>query len=184
MVGFALAQFLGALGHAAFQVGVEPRELAGLAMQFDEHPDLGAQHFRNDGHGDVVDRAPAIAVDLVGVGKVDAGDEDDCSLAEARMLANHVGQLETVQLRHADVHEDDGDVVSEEDVERLLGRRGLDQILAQLGEDHLVAQELGGLVVHHQDVDFLVRSHRFSEPGILLLNDAATCAARRATARC
>ena len=40
--------------------------------------------------------------------------------------------------------------------EGLVGGGGLDEILAQLGEDDLVAEKLGGLIVDHQDVDFLV----------------------------
>ena len=91
-------------------------ELAGLAVELDEDADFGAQNLGDDGDRDVVDGAAAVAVDLVGVGEVDAGDEDDGGLAEARMLADHVGELEAVELGHADVHQDDGDVVFEEDV--------------------------------------------------------------------
>ena len=73
---------------------------------------------------------------------------------------------------------------------RLACRRRLDQVLTQIREDHLVAQELGWLIVHHQDVDFLsvidhcssVSQRRLRDPGSrrqrtsLLLSDAATCA--------
>jgi hypothetical protein len=38
---------------------------------------------------------------------------------------------------------------------------GLDQILPQILKDHFVAKELGWLIVDHQDVDSLVRRHRF-----------------------
>ncbi len=164
VVGFALAELFGAFGDAALEVGVEALELAGLAMELDEDANFRAQNFGNNGHGDIVDRTAAIAVDLVGIGEMDAGDEDDGGFAEPRVLADHVGELETVEFGHADIHENDGNIVLQKDVESLFGGRRLDEIFAKLGEDDLVAEKLGGLVVHHEDVDFLVRSHRFSEP--------------------
>ena len=123
-------------------------------MQFDKDADLGAQDFGNHGHRNVVDRAAAIALNLVGIGEVNAGDEDDRGLLEARMLPDDVCQFKAIQLRHAHVHQHDGDVGLQKNVERLAGRRRLDEILAQFGENHLVAEKLGRLVVDHQDVDF------------------------------
>ena len=38
-------------------------------------------------------------------------------LLEARMLADHRRQLEAVELRHADVDENDGDVVLEQELQ-------------------------------------------------------------------
>ena len=46
-------------------------------------------------------------------------------LLKTRMLANHVGQLEAVQLRHAHVHQDDGDVGFQQDVESFLAEVAL-----------------------------------------------------------
>ena len=40
----------------------------------------------------------------------------------------------------------------------LVRRVGLDQVLAELGEDDLVAQKLRRLIVDQQDVDFVHRS--------------------------
>ena len=48
------------------------------------------------------------------------------------MLAHHRGQLEAVELGHADVDQDDGDVVLQQVLERLARGVGLDQVLAQL----------------------------------------------------
>ena len=85
-------------------------ELPGLSVQFGKDADLGAQQFRNDRNGNVVDRAALVAFQAVEIGEMHGGNEDDGGLLKARMLANHVGQLETVELRHADVHQHDGDV--------------------------------------------------------------------------
>ena len=54
--------------------------------------------------------------------EMDRRDEDDRGLLEARMLADHRGELEAVELRHADVDQDDGDVVLEQMLQRLAGR--------------------------------------------------------------
>ena len=150
---FALAQFFGAFCHAPFQFVVQHLEHARLAMQFDKDADLGAQHFGNYRNGDVVDRAAAIALDLVGVGEVNAGDEDDRSLLKARMLPDHVGKFKSIEIGHAHVHQHHGDVGLQQDAERLAGGGGLDEILAKFREDHLVAEQLGRLVIDHQDVD-------------------------------
>ena len=65
-------------------------------------------------------------------------------------------------------------------VQRLSRGVGLDEVLAQLGQDDLVAQQLGRLIVDQQDVDRILRHHIQA----LSLSGAATCAARRAAAPC
>ena len=95
---------------------------ARLAIELDENPDLGAQHLRNDRHRHVVDGAHLVAAQAVDVGQMDGGDEDDRGLLEPRMLADHRRQLEAVEVRHADVHQDDGDLRLQQLLERLRGR--------------------------------------------------------------
>ena len=92
---------------------------------------------------------------MVGFGDLDGRDEDEGELLEARMLADHGGQLEAVEARHDDVDQHDGDVGLEQDAERLVRRAGLDQVLAQFAENDLVGEQLGGLVVDQQDVDLV-----------------------------
>src|SRR5499425_1853795 len=140
-------QFRRSLGDATLELLVELFELPGFAIELGEDPDLGAQHFGNDWHRDVIDRAHFIGAQAVDVGQMDGGNEDDRGALKARMLANHRGQLEAVEFGHAHVHEDDGDVMLEEVFERLFGRGSLDEPLAELGQDSLVAQEFGWLVV-------------------------------------
>ena len=109
--GFKLRR---ALRHAPLELRVQLLELAGLAVQLGEYPHLGAQHFGNDRHRHVIDRAHLIAAQPVDVGQMDGRDEYDRGLAEARMLADHRGELKAVEFRHADVDQDDGDVVLEQ----------------------------------------------------------------------
>ena len=48
------------------------------------------------------------------------------------MLADHVGQLEAVDLRHADIHQHDRDIGFQQVLESFAAGVGLDQILAQI----------------------------------------------------
>ena len=106
---------------------IELLQLAGLAEQFGEHPHLGAQQFRHHRHGEIIDRARLIAAQIIGLRHMNGGNEDDRGLLEARMLADHLGQLEAVQLGHADIHQDDRDLRLEQIGQRFLGGRGRDR---------------------------------------------------------
>ncbi len=79
---------------------------------------------------------------------------------EPRMVADHGGQLEPVEVGHDHVDQHHGDVVLQDLLQRLPPGRGLDQGLAQVAQHHLVAQQLGRLIVDQQNIDWLVRVHR------------------------
>ena len=175
----ASRQLRRALGDAPLELGVELLELARLAIQLGEDPDLGAQELRHDRHRHVVDRARLVAAQPVEIGQLDRRDEDDRGRLEARMLADHRRQLEAVELRHADIDQHDRDLVLQQLLQRLARRVALIRFSPSSLEDHLVAQQLGRLVVDQQDVDLVVR-----RPCIAVLSDAATCAAPTAAARC
>ncbi len=83
------------------------------------------------------------------------------------MLANHGSELKAVDLRHHDVDQHDRHVVLQQDPQRLFRRVRLDEVLAELTEDHLVAQELCRLVVDKEDVD-LVHGFAAVSPGLHL----------------
>ena len=129
--GVGRLQFGGALGDPLLQLGVEPLELPGLAIELGEDADLGPQHFRHDRHRNVVDRAHLVAAQVIDVGQMDRRDENHRDLLEARMLADHRRELEAVELRHADVDQDDRDLVLEQLLQRFLAGRRLDEILAR-----------------------------------------------------
>ena len=76
------------------------------------------------------------------------------------MVADHGGQLEPVEVRHDDVDQHHGDVVLQDLLQRLPAGRGLDQVLAQVAQHHLVAQQLRRLIVDQKNIDWLVRVHR------------------------
>src|SRR5215475_3621696 len=172
-------KFRGSLRNATLELLIELLELSRFAIELSENLDLRAQHLGNDRNRYVIDRSHFIGAQAIDVRQMDGRNEDDRGALEPRMLADHRGQLEAVEFRHADVDEDDRDLLLEQVFQRLLGRGGLDQPLAQPGQDGLVAQELGWLIVDQQDVDFLVRGHRASPR----LSDATTCAALTAAAR-
>ena len=167
-------------GNPLFQLRVHAFELARLAVKLDENLDLGPQHLRDDRNRHVIDGAHLVAAQAVHVGQVNGGDEDHRGLLEPRMLADHGGKLEAVEVRHADVHQDDRDLRLQQVLQRLLPGRRLDQVFPELMQDDLVAQQLGRLVVDQQDVDLLV----FRHGDVPSLTDAATCGARTTAARC
>ena len=148
-------EFRGAVGDPPLELLINLLQLSRLAIELGKNPDLGAQHLRDHRDRNVVDGAHFIGAQPVDIGQMDGGDEDDRGALEARMLADHRSQLEPVEFRHAHVHEDDRDILLEQLLERLPGGLGLDQILAQFGEDGLVAQQLGRLVVDQQNIDFV-----------------------------
>jgi hypothetical protein len=86
------------------------------------------------------------------------------------VLANHCSELKAVEVRHANIDQDDSNILLEEVLERLPGRSGLDEIFAEAGEYRLVAQQLRRLIIDQQDVDLVIRGHQFfiSAAGMLL----------------
>jgi hypothetical protein len=53
---------------------------------------------------------------------------------------------------HQHVHQDDREILLRKKSEGLLTARSLDEGMAQVLEDHLQGDEIGGGVVHEQDV--------------------------------
>jgi len=69
------------------------------------------------------------------------------------MLMNDLGKFEPVEFRHADIHQHYGNVSAQQFLQRLLSRTGLDEVFIEALEDRLIAEQLSGLVIHHQNVD-------------------------------
>ena len=149
-------------------------------MELDERRDLRAQDLRHDRHRQVVHGAAFVAAQPVELSKRDTGDEDDGRPLETRVFADHLRQLEPVELRHADVHDHDRAVVPQQAIERLARRVRRNQVRVDALENRPVAEELGGLVVDEQDVRVRVAVPSGPSP----LTGAATSAARTAVDRC
>ena len=69
------------------------------------------------------------------------------------MFLDHLRQLEPIEIRHADVDQDDRNLVAQDLFQGLAARRRLDQILAEIAQDDLIAQQLGRLVIDQQNID-------------------------------
>ena len=156
-VGFF--QLRGAGANPVLEFDVEPLQLTGLAIEFGEHLDLGAQDFRHHRHRNVVDRAHLVAAQPVDIADLDRRDEYHRGLLEAGMFADHRGEFEAVEFRHADVDQDDGDVVLEQEFERFAPRGRRDQVLAELLQDDFIGEQLCRLIVHQKNIDFLLVHH-------------------------
>ncbi len=158
-LGIGARQLGGALLDPLLEPSVEPLELPRLAIELGEDAHLRAQQLRHDRHGHIVDPARLVTLEAVEIGERDGGDEDDRRRLEARMVADHRRQLEAVELGHAHVDEDDGDVVLEQMREGLSRRLGRDEVLAQLLENRLVAEQLRALVVDQEDINGVLVAH-------------------------
>ena len=75
------------------------------------------------------------------------------------MLADHLGQLEAVQLGHADIDQDDRHLRLQQIGQCLAGGGHRDEILVQLRQHDFVAQKLARLVVHQKDIDAFALFH-------------------------
>jgi hypothetical protein len=76
------------------------------------------------------------------------------------MLADHRGELEPVQFRHADVDQNDGNLVLQEILERFPPGGSDHQIFAKLLENNLIGEQLGRLVIDQKDVYLFMVHHR------------------------
>ena len=90
--------------------------------------------------------------------------------------------LETVQLRHLHVQEDERELVLEECPERLLARGGLDEIAAERLEHGLEGEQVLRDVVDEQDVGTLVGAHAATCSTRLRTNGAISWSGRTASA--
>ena len=131
-------------------VGTAP-ELRVELVELHQRLHLAAQHVRDHGRQDVIDRAEGIAarrVHLVGEG----GDEDDRRMRGLAPRADELGRLEPVHARHVHVEQDHRRLIVEEPAQRLLARRGSDDVLVELLEDGAEDDALVEPVVDDQDV--------------------------------
>src|SRR5712664_2380246 len=75
------------------------------------------------------------------------------------MLADHRSQFKTIEFWHAYVHQHHGNVILQEKFKGLLRRSRLDQVFTKFAQHNLVAEQLGGLIIDHQNIDLFVRVH-------------------------
>ena len=141
----------------AFQLAVQLLQLARLAIQIGKYADLRAQQFRCEWHRHVVHRAKFITTQPVKVGHHDGGDEDDRGALEPRVFPDHPGQLEAVEIRHADIDQHDRNFVFQQVLQGLVGRVRLYQRLSQFSKYNFVAEQLCRLVIDKKDIHILCR---------------------------
>ena len=74
------------------------------------------------------------------------------------MLVDQPRQLKAVHVRHHHVHQDDGDLGAQDVLQGPPARIGLDQVLPQAAEHHLIAEQLARFIIDQENVDFV--AHR------------------------
>src|SRR5580704_13928540 len=90
---------------------------------------------------------------------MDSGNEDYGIFLKSRVLSDHVRQLETVEFRHANVHQNYGDFIFQQLIQSFSTGMRFEQIFVQFLEDYFVAEQLGRLIIYHEYVNFLLIVH-------------------------
>jgi hypothetical protein len=75
------------------------------------------------------------------------------------MLSDQRRELKAIKLRHADIDKDDRHLVPEELLQSFFSRLGLDEIVTQGLQDHLIGEKLRWLVVNQENVDLVFGGH-------------------------
>ena len=88
-------------------------QLSRLREQVDEGRDPGPHDLAEDRHEDEVDGAARVCGGRLGLVAPEGRDEDDRRVLGLAALPDERGRLVAVHRRHADVHEDHGEVLSE-----------------------------------------------------------------------
>jgi hypothetical protein len=155
------------IGAALRRLGGRPRSLGARdfrraplsAIEIHEHPHLATQDRGHDGRQDVVDGAELIAalrLHLVGIRR----DEDDRRMRRPAVLADQLGRLDSIDVRHVDVEHDHGELALEQLAQRFGARVHEHEVFVEILE-HLAEREaLIGQVVDHENVDFLFHRQR------------------------
>ena len=151
----AVAHLALVLGRGELLLGEErvpPPDLDRLLPELDEDGDLGAEDQRVERLHQVVDGAGAVAAeDVLGVLR-DRGQEEDRDVLRPLPLLDQLGGLEAVHPRHLDVEQDRRELVVQQPPQRLLARRGADEIGVERLEDRLEREQVLGPVVDQQQL--------------------------------
>jgi hypothetical protein len=122
-----------------------------LALEIAEDADLRAQDVGLERLEDVVDGASLVALGHLADVGAHRGEEDDGRRAAALAPADVARGLEAVHTRHLHVEQNDGEVLLEQRLERLLARPRHAQAHAQRLEHRLERQQVLPPVVDEQD---------------------------------
>src|ERR1700735_201178 len=90
---------------------------------------------------------------------MNGGNKDYGGFLKSRMLPDHVSQFETVEFRHANLHQNYSDFIFQQLVQSFSTGMRFKQIFIQFLEYDFVAEQLGRLIIYHEYVDFLLNAH-------------------------
>src|SRR5262245_25733188 len=103
------------------QLTIQSFQLFRLTMKLGKHADLGPQQLRHYRNRNVVHGSALVSLQAIKISKVYSRDKNDGRPLESRMLPDHFGELESVHVRHADIHQHNSNIVFEQDFERIPG---------------------------------------------------------------
>jgi hypothetical protein len=127
--------------------------------QLHEHTHLGAQDFRLQRLDEKIDRPGRVAFEH-DVVRLDArGEKNDGDVPGSLPFPDDGGRIDAVHFRHLHVEKNKTEVLLKQVPQRFLTRGSLDEVLAESFQHRLQGDQVGRLIVHHQDVDLGVGIH-------------------------
>ena len=124
------------------------------AEEVDEDRDLRLEHVRHDRLEEVVDGAAGDAAHHVFVERVDRRQEDDRRISEPLVLPDHRRRFEAVDVRHANVEQDQREILAQQMAQRLASRAREHELPAGRGEQRLHRHQRFGVVVDDENVGY------------------------------
>ncbi len=122
-------------------------------MKLRKNRNFRAENGRIYGFVKIIHRSGVVALDNVLILIVVGGQKDDRHVRVLLACLDHLGQLESCDVRHADVENEETKFVSEQRKQRLFSRRGPDQPVTWVVQNSFEHGQIFRLIVNDQDVD-------------------------------
>ena len=151
------------LGGVGFEFVALAQHLAALIEEVEEDLGLAAQDVGFDRLLNEVHRPGLIAAEASLVVRAARRDEDDGHVARPRRSPHVFGQLEAVHAGHLHVEQRQGDVMREQQFQRLVAGAGLEERQAVAPKQGLEREQIFLQIVHQEDGDGIVG---LGHPGI------------------
>ncbi len=126
------------------------------AVQVDEHADLAAHRMGIQRFVHEVHRTALVALEGVVELTASGADEDDGDLLGTLGAAHQLGQLEAVHARHLHIENGQGELMSQQQLQRLLGRFGLVHPDARRLQQRIQSQQVLRQVIDDEQVHLVV----------------------------
>ncbi len=164
------------LGDTRFEFLIGAGQSRVCPKQLNEHPNLGAQHWSDDGREDEVHRTELISPRRLHLVRI-RRDKDDGCMATIAMLADQTRRLEAIDVRHIDVEQNHREFGVQDSLQRFRAGARDDDMCVDLLEQRAVHQPLLRQVVddenlragHHPSITHTSRSDKWINASVAVL---------------